>query len=100
MEGWTTIMYIYLDAYEEAMVTFYFISCVIVCSFFLLNLTIAVMLMEYEQLDKTEDKSSHKDQLRNLGEDSGLPQPLINFIITQNNISISKKATKLLKPKH
>ena len=54
-------MYIYMDAYEQSMVKFYFIACVIVCSFFLLNLTIAVMLMEYEQLDKSDDSSAHKD---------------------------------------
>jgi hypothetical protein len=68
MEGWTQIMYIYMDAYEPAMVKFYFISCVIVCSFFLLNLTIAVMLMEYEQLDKSDTNSSHSHQLRYMGD--------------------------------
>lgn len=67
MEGWTQMMYIYMDAFEPNMVKFYFISCTIVCSFFLLNLTIAVMLMEYEQLDKSDTNSSHKDQLRFMG---------------------------------
>lgn len=67
MEGWTTMMYIYMDAFNPEAVKFYFISCVIVCSFFLLNLTIAVMLMEYEQLDKSDTNSSHSHTLRYMG---------------------------------
>lgn len=96
MEGWTIIMYIYMDLHETPMVVSYFISCVICCSFFLLNLTIAVMLMEYEQLDKSEDNSSHKEQLRQIGRDSLLPRPLVDFIIVQNNIKVSKKAAAIL----
>ena len=52
MEGWTKIMNIYEDASNALFVSIYFISCVVICSFFLLNLTIAVMLMKYEELDK------------------------------------------------
>ena len=47
MEGWTEIMNIYTDAYMNWFVKLYFISSVVICSFFLLNLTIAVMLMKY-----------------------------------------------------
>ena len=50
MEGWTTVMYIFQDVAWPPFVIFYFMSCVIICSFFLLNLTIAVMLMEYDIL--------------------------------------------------
>jgi len=53
MEGWTKIMNIYQDVYMEQFVIAYFVMCVVICSFFLLNLTIAVMLMKYEELDKT-----------------------------------------------
>ena len=53
MEGWTKIMNIYEDTGTQLMVVVYFVTCVIVCSFFLLNLTIAVMLMKYEDLDKS-----------------------------------------------
>jgi hypothetical protein len=53
MEGWTKIMNIYEDAYASWFVILYFICCVVICSIFLLNLTIAVMLMKYEELDKT-----------------------------------------------
>ena len=44
MEGWTQIMYMYQDAYGRVVVAIYFVLCIIVCSFFVLNLTIAVML--------------------------------------------------------
>lgn len=97
MEGWTDMMYILMDAVNPHFVKFYFISCVIVCSFFLLNLTVAVMLMEYEELDKTDQNGTHKIQLQVMGTQSVLPPPLINFIIQQNSITISKKANKLLK---
>ena len=59
MEGWTKIMNIYEDAANRTFVVFYYISCVVICSFFLLNLTIAVMLMKYEELDKTSKNSEH-----------------------------------------
>ena len=64
MEGWTHIMNIYEDTYMAVVVHLYFISCVVICSFFLLNLTIAVMLMKYEELDKKQTDSKHKEELR------------------------------------
>ena len=59
MEGWTKIMNIYQDVYIEQFVLSYFVMCVVICSFFLLNLTIAVMLMKYEELDKNTANSKH-----------------------------------------
>ena len=50
MEGWTSIMYIYQDVYHEGAVIGYFVICIVICSFLLLNLTIAVMLSKYEEL--------------------------------------------------
>lgn len=81
MEGWTDMMYIFMDAINPYFVKFYFISCVIICSFFLLNLTVAVMLMEYEELDKSDNNSTHKNQLIYMGRQSHLPTPFIDFII-------------------
>jgi hypothetical protein len=52
MEGWTKIMNIYQDVYIGGLVVVYFLLCIIICAVFLLNLTIAVMLMEYADLDK------------------------------------------------
>lgn len=71
--------------------------CVVICAFFLLNLTIAVMLMKYEELDKNQSNSKHKEELRQLGISINLPQPLIGFLIKQDNIQLSSHARKMLK---
>jgi len=81
MEGWTQIMYIYMDAYIDWFVVIYYISCVVICSFFLLNLTIAVMLNKYDELDKSEHDSKHKNELREFGKEAQLPEELTEFII-------------------
>ena len=60
LEGWTTVMYIFQDVGSNVTIVLYFNACVIICSFFLLNLTIAVMLMEYEELEKANSTSTHK----------------------------------------
>lgn len=52
-EGWAKIMVIYQASYLQFVVDFYFVFCVFICSFFLLNLTIAVMLMKYEDIERT-----------------------------------------------
>ena len=64
MEGWNKIMNIYEDGDAEWVVISYFVMCVVICSFFLLNLTIAVMLMKYEELDKSQDNNKHREHLR------------------------------------
>ena len=63
MEGWTIVMYIYMDVANKAFVIGYFVSCVVINSFFILNLTIAVMLTEYDELERNSDKSPHKRML-------------------------------------
>lgn len=84
MEGWTKIMNIYEDSSNRIFVVCYFVLCVIINSFFLLNLTIAVMLMKYEELDKHNKNSDHDKQLRELGKE--IPElrqepKLIEFLI-------------------
>ena len=96
MEGWTTVMYMYQDVSSPLFVTIYFMSCVVICSFFLLNLTIAVMLMEYDQLEQKNDTSVHKKQLRAIGLDAGLPYALVEFIIKQSSLTIGKQGKKKL----
>ena len=59
LEGWIDISNIYVDAYQGWFVGLYFLLCIIICSFFVLNLTIAVMLLKYEDLDKSEKSSKH-----------------------------------------
>ena len=98
MEGWTDIMYIYQDVDNEVFVNGYFMLCIVLCSFFLLNLTIAVMLKEYELLDKMGQNSVHKTQLKDIGlGEAKLPRALFDFIMTQNNLTIrSSKAKEIL----
>ena len=58
-------MNIYEDASTAWFVNMYFILCVVINSFFLLNLTIAVMLMKYEELDKNQSANSkHQEELK------------------------------------
>lgn len=52
LEGWIDITHIFEDSYDPWFVDFYFLLCIIICSFFVLNLTIAVMLLKYEEFDK------------------------------------------------
>ena len=54
-EGWTGIMDMYNDAYLPILTTLYFVSCVIICSFFIINLTVAVMLDNYSQQEKQNE---------------------------------------------
>ena len=97
MEGWTKIMNIYEDAYSRVFVVLYFISCVVICAFFLLNLTIAVMLMKYEELDKEHQNQDNNNELRYLGEHIALPKSLTNFLIEQDSIQINSEAKRILK---
>jgi hypothetical protein len=41
MDGWTVIMNIHEKAANQFFSFFFFMSCVVVCSFFILNLTVA-----------------------------------------------------------
>lgn len=59
LEGWINVSNMYEDAYSLWFVDIYFLLCIIVCSFFVLNLTIAVMLLKYEEFDKSEKSSTH-----------------------------------------
>jgi len=55
MDGWTVLMNIYENAGSPAFSWLYYISCVIVCSFFVLNLTIAQMMMKYALVSDQSD---------------------------------------------
>ena len=84
-------------SYLGMVVNVYFISCVVICSFFLLNLTIAVMLMKYEELDKNQTNCKHNEELRQLGLSIKLSEPMIDFLIKSLS---SKTAFRLrVKPK-
>ena len=68
LEGWIDVSNIFEDAYKVWFVDVYFLLCIIVCSFFVLNLTIAVMLLKYEDFDKSEKGSDHLQDLHEIGE--------------------------------
>lgn len=52
LEGWSHIMNIIKDSYNEFTTIIFFISCVIICSYFLINLTVAVMRDQFDSLNK------------------------------------------------
>lgn len=62
LEGWIDILNIYQDAFTYGAVVFYFLMCVVVCSMFVLNLTIAVMLIAFmDENDENEDNTDNSE---------------------------------------
>lgn len=98
MEGWTKIMNIYEDAYVSWFVNLYFVSCVVICSFFLLNLTIAVMLMKYQELDQENfANSSILQELREFARENYIPNAICEFLIQEQSIQINKDNPEIKK---
>ena len=56
-----------------------------------------VMLLKYEEFDKTEKSSTHLQDLHEYGEKIGLPYKFVDFIIEQDNLQVSQKGLKILK---
>lgn len=72
LDGWTQIMNIHQDIYMTPVVHFYFLTVVWTCAFFVLNLTIALMLMKYEEVESRKDSDDHDSfevELEDLGEE-------------------------------
>jgi len=64
LEGWTQIMYMIQDAYSYYFAAIYFSLCIIICSYFLLNLTVAVMLDNFSIMQNTSEKlKKHYEKL-------------------------------------
>lgn len=59
MDAWTKIMNMHEDFFSSFFVHAFFISCVWIISFFILNLTIATMLMKYEQVEEENKQNKH-----------------------------------------
>ena len=59
MDSWTKIMNMHQDFFSSLFVHVFFISCVWIIAFFILNLTIATMLMKYEQVEEDLKNRSH-----------------------------------------
>ena len=75
LEGWTKIMEMMQDGYSLFFSTIFFMALVIICSYFLLNLTVAVMLDNFKQLNDSQtsvfveryENNRHRvNQLKNL----------------------------------
>lgn len=81
LEGWIGITHIYDDLFSPLFVILFFLLCIIICSFFVLNLTIAVMLIKYEEYDKSEKSSTHVQDLYEYGEKIKLPMKFVEFVI-------------------
>ena len=61
MEGWVDVMYQLMDGYSSGFVALYFCLLIIFGSFFLLNLTLAVL---WEQFDATQEEEAQKRRAR------------------------------------
>ena len=71
LEGWSKIMEMIEDGYNLHVSALFFILCVVVCSFFLLNLTIAVMLDKFNRVKKRTQKIlALKDHEKGMEKDS------------------------------
>ena len=97
LEGWSDIMYMMQDAYSKWISSIYFVLVTVIWAYFLINLTIAVMLKNYDELDKNEKNTTHQANLIELGMNAKLPSRLIYFIVGEENLIINKKAKKRLR---
>jgi len=77
-------MYIYQDSFSKIFTPLYFIFLLLVCSFFILNLTVAIMLNKYEEISNSEGNEDKISELIDLGQQAGLPNEVTEFIIIQN----------------
>lgn len=90
MEGWTNIMHIYQNSFSKYVTPLYFIFLLLVCSFFILNLTIAIMLNKYEELSTEQGDQEMVHELMEMGRQADLPQQLTEFLITED-ITMKKR---------
>lgn len=92
------MMFYLSDAYFPVLTHLYFIVLVIVCSLFILNLTVAVLLDNYtEKQSEEEGKLSSTLDLIEMGKDAKLPDEIIEFIIGQDITITKKKKPKVMK---
>ena len=65
LEGWNEIMNFFQEIYTTSFVRIYFLIVVWICAFFILNLTIALMLMKYDQVNKGNEEEDEHDIFEN-----------------------------------
>jgi len=63
LDGWTPMMFFYENAGSQVVSWFFFISCVVLCNFFILNLTVGQMMIRYNiEMDENDKVKKENDQ--------------------------------------
>jgi hypothetical protein len=97
---WTFIVGFHLDIYSPTFIRLFFISIVWICGFFILNMTIATMLLKYDDADQEADSApdQFEAELKKIGQRVfGEYHAVADFIIAQNNVDISPLAKKYMR---
>ncbi|XP_075241341.1 muscle calcium channel subunit alpha-1-like isoform X7 [Convolutriloba macropyga] len=86
MEGWTTIMYWVNDAVGKSMPWIYFVSLIIIGSFFVMNLVLGVLSGEFS---KEREKAKARGEFQKLREKNQLEEDLKGYLdwITQAEVN-------------
>lgn len=110
LDGWSNIMQFHDDIFSSVFVSVYFVMVIVICDFFVLNMTIALMLLKYETVQEditkdashdSEDRDMFSRELHQLGEFI-FPEKhhdLVDFIVDTDGVTINKAAFKHLKAK-
>jgi hypothetical protein len=69
----------------------YFILLILLCSFFILNLTIAIMLDQYEKISSATEDQGMINEIVDMGKQAKLPDKIIDFLVTQDITLKNKK---------
>ena len=95
LEGWTDLMTMYSDSFYAPITITFFVMCIVVCSIFLLNLTIAYLLQTYKDFDKTQGFLYQNDvTLRKIGAKHGLPEDVVEEILEMDAHDITCKDSR------
>ncbi|XP_063716759.1 muscle calcium channel subunit alpha-1-like isoform X2 [Symsagittifera roscoffensis] len=86
MEGWTTIMYWVNDSVGQSMPWIYFVSLIIIGSFFVMNLVLGVLSGEFS---KEREKAKARGEFQKLREKNQLEEDLKGYLdwITQAEVN-------------
>ena len=88
------------DIFSPTFVRIYFISVIWICGFFILNMTVATMLMKYAEADGQSDDGPNQfeDELKKMGDQIfGEYKALPEFIISQDSVEVDMKAVRHMK---
>jgi tRNA C32,U32 (ribose-2'-O)-methylase TrmJ len=103
MDGWTVIMNFHEKAASQFFAFFFFMSCVVVCAFFILNLTVAQMIMKYEEYSQEQHShDSFEAQLQELAAETFEDEHrvLVDFIVEAEAIELAPGANALLQQRN